>query len=204
MNFPHKGTVMQKIVCSLFSCVLRLRKKNCQSFLSLFELCAVNSLRSHFGNGLIMSLIQLFLNQFGLFYIKYNNSTKSQFCICYRISVVACLKLIPDSILGIKLKQTKFEQYLNYKHMNQLFVAEAGNLRSRLQWHLSWSHTGNWVTEVTLNLGISSLRPRQMDAISQTTFSNAFFLMKMFEFRLKFYWSLFPRVQSTILQQWFR
>ena len=51
---------------------------------------------------------------------------------------------------------------------------------------------------------VNSLRPRQMDAISQTTFSNAFSWMKMFEFRLKFHWSLFPRVQLTIFQQWFR
>ena len=43
----------------------------------------------------------------------------------------------------------------------------------------------------------------KMDAISQTTFSNAFSWMKMFEFRLQFHWSLFPRVQLTIFQQWF-
>ena len=40
--------------------------------------------------------------------------------------------------------------------------------------------------------------------IFQTTFSNGFSWMKMFEFRLKFHWSLFPRVQLTIFQQWFR
>ena len=39
----------------------------------------------------------------------------------------------------------------------------------------------------------------KMNNISQTTFS-----MKMFEFRLKFHWSLFPRVQLTIFQHWFR
>ena len=50
----------------------------------------------------------------------------------------------------------------------------------------------------------NSLRPRQMDAISQTTVSNAFSWMKMFEFRLKFHWSLFPVVQWTIFQHWFR
>ena len=44
----------------------------------------------------------------------------------------------------------------------------------------------------------------KMAAISQTTFSNAFSSMKMFEFRLKFQWSLFPRVQLTIFQHWFR
>ena len=37
----------------------------------------------------------------------------------------------------------------------------------------------------------------KMAAISQTTFSNAFSSMKMIEFRLKFQWSLFPRVQLT-------
>ena len=43
-----------------------------------------------------------------------------------------------------------------------------------------------------------------MDAISQTTFSNGFFLMKMYEFRLTFHWSLFLRFQLTIFQHWFR
>ena len=38
----------------------------------------------------------------------------------------------------------------------------------------------------------------KMDAISQTTFSNAFSWMKMYQFRSKFHWSLFLRVQLTI------
>ena len=44
----------------------------------------------------------------------------------------------------------------------------------------------------------------EIDAISQTTFSKAFFLMKMYWFRLTFHWNLFPRVQLTIFQHWFR
>ena len=46
----------------------------------------------------------------------------------------------------------------------------------------------------------------KMAAISQTTFSNAFSWMKMFKCRLKFHWTLFPRVhwQLTISQRWFR
>ena len=44
----------------------------------------------------------------------------------------------------------------------------------------------------------------KMAAIFQTTFSNAFSSMKMFKFRLQFHWSLFPRVQLTIFQHWFR
>ena len=44
----------------------------------------------------------------------------------------------------------------------------------------------------------------KMDAISLTTFSSTFSWMKMFEFRLKFHWSLFLRVQLTISQHWFK
>ena len=43
-----------------------------------------------------------------------------------------------------------------------------------------------------------------MAAIFQTTFSNGFSWMKMFEFRLKFHWSLFLRVQLRISQHWFK
>ena len=44
----------------------------------------------------------------------------------------------------------------------------------------------------------------KIDAISQTTSSSAFSWMKMFEFRPKFQWGLFLRVQLTIFQHWFR
>ena len=60
------------------------------------------------------------------------------------------------------------------------------------------STSWRWVSE------LNTLRPRQMDAISQTTFPNALSWMKMFEFRLKFHWSLFLRFQLTIFQHWFR
>ena len=44
----------------------------------------------------------------------------------------------------------------------------------------------------------------KIDAIWQTPFLTAFSWMKMFEFRLKFHWSLFPRIQLTLFQHWFR
>ena len=44
----------------------------------------------------------------------------------------------------------------------------------------------------------------KMATVSQTTLSNAFSWMKMLEFRLRFHWSLFLRVQLTIFQHWFR
>ena len=44
----------------------------------------------------------------------------------------------------------------------------------------------------------------KMDVIFQTTFWNGFSSMKMYEYRLKFHWSLFLRVMLTIFQHWFR
>ena len=41
-------------------------------------------------------------------------------------------------------------------------------------------------------------------SIFQTTFSNGFSWMKLYEFRLKFHWGLFPGVELTIFQHWFR
>ena len=38
----------------------------------------------------------------------------------------------------------------------------------------------------------------------KTTFSNAFSWMKMLEFRLRFHWNLFRRIQLTKFQHWFR
>ena len=57
---------------------------------------------------------------------------------------------------------------------------------------------------VEFTLSLTHWSRDKMDAISRTTFSSAFSWMKMFEFRLQFEWSLFPRVQLTIFQHWFR
>ena len=65
-----------------------------------------------------------------------------------------------------------------------------------------YSLTTRMVKNVTYNL--THWGRDEMNNISQTTLSNVFSSMKMFEFRLKFHWSLFPRVQLTIFQHWFR
>ena len=44
----------------------------------------------------------------------------------------------------------------------------------------------------------------KLAAASQTTFSNAFSWVKMYEFWLKFHWSLFLGDQSIIFHHWFR
>ena len=71
-------------------------------------------------------------------------------------------------------------------------------------------HYHNEISIKTLSLNISrgiainTLRPRQMAAIFQTTLSNGFSWIKMYEFRLTFHWNLFLRVELTIFQHWFR
>ena len=62
-------------------------------------------------------------------------------------------------------------------------------------------HSYNWVTS-TKGYLLTHWGRDKMDAISQTTSSSAFSWMKMFEFRWKFQWSLFLRVQLTIFQHW--
>ena len=44
----------------------------------------------------------------------------------------------------------------------------------------------------------------KMVAFFQTTFWNAFSWMTLYDSRLRFHWSLFPRDLSTIIQHWFR
>ena len=58
-----------------------------------------------------------------------------------------------------------------------------------------WFWTGHWLTYWGRDT---------MAAIFQTAFSHAFSWMKMIEFRLRFHWSLFPRVKLTIFQHVFR
>ena len=65
--------------------------------------------------------------------------------------------------------------------------------------HLKTS-SGKWPPSC---LGLNVLT-HKIAAISQTTFSNAFSWMKMYEFRLRFHWSLFLRFQLTIFQHCFR
>ena len=88
-------------------------------------------------------------------------------------------------VCGIHLRTISQEVLMNFIHVFQNCTFQITTIYPRGQW-------------------VNTLRPRQMDAISQTTYSSAFSWMKMFEFRLKFHWSLFPRIQLTIFQQWFR
>ena len=50
----------------------------------------------------------------------------------------------------------------------------------------------NHIAQTAVGYILSHWGRDKMAAIFQTTFSNAFFLMKMFKFWLRFHWSLFP------------
>ena len=53
------------------------------------------------------------------------------------------------------------------------------------------------------NTGLTHRGRAKMAAIFQTIFSNAFSWMKMYKFRWRFHWTLFPMIQLTISQHWF-
>ena len=61
--------------------------------------------------------------------------------------------------------------------------------------------TYNWLSDITQ---LTHWGGNKMATTLQTTFLNVFSWMKIYKFCLGFHWSLFPRVKSTIFQQWFR
>ena len=72
-------------------------------------------------------------------------------------------------------------------------------LRQSLQWHhVALDHV------IMASDCINTLRPRQNGHHSAYDIIKCIFVNEMFEFRLKFHWSLFLRVQFTIFQYWFR
>ena len=60
-----------------------------------------------------------------------------------------------------------------------------------------------WYTIIHPWSTFNTLMQRQISTISQT-FSNIFSWIEMYEFCLRFHWSLFLRYESTIFQHWFR
>ena len=60
------------------------------------------------------------------------------------------------------------------------------------------------VDTVALQPCLTHLPWKKWPPFWQTTISNAFSWMKMMEFRFEFHWNLFPEVQLTISQHWFR
>ena len=95
---------------------------------------------------------------------------------------------------------SKWLSYLDTAHTQALIV-------KIIMWNLKY---GLRVSRVTREKAISSHNVllthwgRDKTASIFLTFSNAFSWMKMYQFRSRFHWSLFARVQLIISQHWFR
>ena len=115
---------------------------------------------------------------------KWPFSTGNAFCcnsisgIAY-IAVILCAKSCSDGLIKIWMK-TKWKTCHIWIVKEKLFV--------------------KWVNMVKL----THWGRGKMAAIFQMAFSNALSWMKMCKFWLIFHWSLFPRVQLTIFQHFFR
>ena len=106
---------------------------------------------------------------------------------------------------------SKFSPDMNYQCYLWLF--QSANNK-----HITWPTCHNWAgmgaLAASIHFIVALFWPilayltywgrNKMAAISQTMFSNEFSWMKMFEFRLRFHWNLFPRVQLAISQHRFR
>ena len=68
--------------------------------------------------------------------------------------------------------------------------------------NMTWSNV--WQYRLSDGQCLTHWGRDKMAAVSQTMFSNAFSWVQMYEFSLKFHWSLFLRFQLTIFQHWFR
>ena len=112
----------------------------------------------------------------------------------------------------LKWKPFNFEQnfieiFSLQSNRQYLSIGSVNGLAPNRRQAIIWSNDDPVHRRIYASPGVNELTHwgrDKMDAISQTTFSSAFSWMKMFEFRLKFHWSLFLRVQLTIIQHWFR
>ena len=108
-----------------------------------------------------------------------------------------------------KLIKKKSAQFIPLVKVAILYVKkcyESGSLRNKQAIVGNNNHPGYSRPHVCVTLPWRvSIRGRdQMSLISQTTLSNAFSWMEVYELRLKFHWSLSLRVQLSILLHCFR
>ena len=99
----------------------------------------------------------------------------------------------------IELKYTKLTKIFSYP-WNQWVLKVWSISTYRFSFNTLWyQKCDNLHLEILNHLPLDKLA-----AISQTTFSNAFSWMKIFEFQIKFHWNTFLGVWSIICQYWFR
>ena len=99
--------------------------------------------------------------------------------------------------------------YTNDDHDHWGFIASLGHNELKISISTFHVYTTN-IKHLHSNVQSTHLwelthwGPDKLAAVSQTTVSNALYWMKMYEFRLRFHWHLFLRVQLRIFQHWFR
>ena len=89
----------------------------------------------------------------------------------------------------------------------QVTIVWGNGLVTNKQQCITWTNDDlvRWCPHESLGLNkLTHWGLGKIAAISQTTFWSAFSWMKTFKFQIKFHWSLFLWVQSTIFQHWFR
>ena len=134
------------------------------------------------------------------------NETRHYICNKYVISFLPGWDLA-QSQMDTDLKLAKDIPYLSLTCELQDCEYCEGNLPcyTRISTLSTKSTVWLWVSSSVLSLNwVNTLRLRQNGSISQMTDSIAFSWMKIYEFRLKFHWSLFLRFQLTIFQHWFK
>ena len=108
-----------------------------------------------------------------------------------------------------KMSSAKWRPFCLVPNVLTLLIYRRQN-NKKISWYINISHNNHvrvfvsWQAAFAVTSELTHWGRDKMAAIFQTTFSNAFSWIKMFEFRLNFHWNLFPRVQLTIFQQWFR
>ena len=138
----------------------------------------------------------------------YTHITRISFSKCYtHMSCVNRDTQIPTAVsvcMNICIWSTTF-------YFGSFTYRNASN--TKMVTHLKFPQNQPKATNNRRRMGLVAQRPLlwlpnwgrdKMAAISQTTFSNAFSWMKMYEFRLWFHWNLFLMFQLTIFQHWFR
>ena len=141
-------------------------------------------------------------------------SFATAFIVYFSLNIGKNLTHLTDSAYG--------RQHLNHIYLKQIFlnwikislkINQYCTVDQVMAWcwgphqAITWSnmtHIYDTIQYHYKKLSVTHWGRDKMAAIFQTTFSKAFSWMKMYQFRLRFHWSLFPRVKLTIFHPWFK
>ena len=124
------------------------------------------------------------------------------FCMYRKIQTYFRVKHLHNSInLMIPLLTTAIELFILFILCHSTSTDRPLNCR----WHIYQNRSCcGFIMQTYAFTALTHWGRDNIAAILQTTFSNAFSWMKMYEPRFRFHWGLFLRFQLTIFQHWFR